>query len=66
MKPTTIRVVLSVALSFGWEIRQLDVNNAFLNGYLQEEVFMEQPKSFVKPTKPNHVCKLVKSLYGVK
>lgn len=43
IKPTTIRVVLSLAVSHNWSIRQLDVNNIFLHGDLQEQVFMSQP-----------------------
>ena len=66
VKPTTIRVVLSLALSKNWSIRQLDVHNAFLNDDLFEQVFMTQPPGFVDPSKPNFVCKLTKALYGLK
>uniref|UniRef100_A0A803P919 Reverse transcriptase Ty1/copia-type domain-containing protein n=1 Tax=Cannabis sativa TaxID=3483 RepID=A0A803P919_CANSA len=65
VKPVTIRVVLSMALSNGWDIKQLNVNNAFLNGYLQE-VYMTQPPGFVLPDAPHLVCKLNKALYGFK
>ena len=44
----------------------MDVNSAFLNGYLNEEVFVAQPKGFVDPLHPNHVYKLKKDLYGLK
>ena len=65
VKPTTIRLILTLALSRGWSIRQLDVNNAFLNGDLQEDVYMVQPKGFeVEGTRL--VCKLTKALYGLK
>lgn len=66
IKPTTICLVLAIAVHFHWLIRQLHVSNAFLHGFLDEEVFMEQPKGFVDETKPNNVCKLYKPLYGLK
>ena len=44
----------------------MDVKSAFLNGYLQEEVYVEHPKGFVDPNFPNHVYKLKKALYGLK
>ncbi|KAK4269211.1 hypothetical protein QN277_022399 [Acacia crassicarpa] len=66
VKPTTIRLILSLAVTFRWEIRQLDVNNAFLNGYLKEEVFMSQPPGFQDPRHPNAVCRLNKAIYGLK
>ena len=66
VKPTTIRTVLSIAISFGWTIHQLDVQNAFLHGSLSEDVYMAQPLGFIHPTYPHHVCKLQKTLYGLK
>jgi hypothetical protein len=66
IKPTMVRTVLSIALSAGWSIRQIDIQNAFLHGYLSEEVFMSQPLSYRHPQYPNHVCKLNKAIYGLK
>lgn len=64
VKSVTICIVLSLALSRGWAIHQLDVNNAFLHGELSEEVFMAQPPGFIDQSNPKHVCKLRKSIYG--
>ena len=66
MKAPTIRLILALAASKQWDIRQLDINNAFLNGHLEEIVFMKQPEGFVDPDRPNYVCKLNRALYGLK
>jgi len=66
IKSTTIRVVLSLAVTQKWPLRQLDIQNAFLHGELKETVYLQQPSGFVDPNKPDHVCLLHKSLYGLK
>jgi hypothetical protein len=66
VKPATIRLVLSLAVSQSWELRQLDVQNAFLHGILEEEVYMTQPPGFVNSDFPSYHCKLDKALYGLK
>jgi histone deacetylase 1/2 len=55
-----------MALSRQWHIQQLDIQNAFLNGFLDEQVCMRQPPSFADPTKPQHYCHLLRSLYDLK
>lgn len=66
IKSTTIRVVLGLAVNRDWPVRQIDVNTAFLQGRLNETVFMSQPPGFTDPARPHHVCRLNKAIYGLK
>jgi hypothetical protein len=63
---TTIRVLLSLAASYGLLVHQMDVKTTFLNGELDEEIYMEQSDGFVVKGQESKVCKLLKSLYGLK
>jgi hypothetical protein len=63
---TTIRVLLSLAASHGLLVHQMDVKTTFLNGELEEEIYIDQPEGFVVKSQEEMVCKLVKSLYGLK
>jgi histone deacetylase 1/2 len=65
VKAVTIHI-LTIALSFKWEVRQLDVHNAFLNGELEEQVYISQPPSYMDTKFPTKVCRLRKALYGLK
>jgi hypothetical protein len=65
-KLTSIRFLLSVAAAFDFEIEQMDVKTTFLHGDLEEEIFMKQPEGYVVKGKKELVCKLKKSLYGLK
>ena len=63
---TSIRMILAIAALRNLEIHQMDVKTAFLNGDLEEEIYMNQPEGFIAPGQENKVCRLVKSLYGLK
>jgi hypothetical protein len=62
----TVRILVSCATNFGWPLHQLDVKNTFLHGDLQEEVYMELPPGFGTSETTGKVCKLRKSIYGLK
>ena len=62
----SIRILLAIASPLNFKLYQMDVKSAFLNGMLQEEVYVEQPKGFVDPHRPDDVYKLKRALYGLK
>jgi len=62
----TIRLIVAVAIKHNWSMYQLDVKSAFLNGELEEEVYVSQPPGFEIKGKEDYVYKLDKALYGVK
>lgn len=66
VKPTSVRLILAIAIHFNWPIQELDVSNAFLHGILEDEVYMEQPQGFIDTTHPEYVCRLNKAIYGLK
>jgi hypothetical protein len=66
IKFPTIRVVLTLVAVYHWQVRQLDISNAFLHGHLDKDLFMEQPIGFKDATHPDYVCRLRRSLYGLK
>ncbi|GJT26008.1 retrotransposon protein, putative, ty1-copia subclass [Tanacetum coccineum] len=61
-----IRILIVIAAFYDYEIWQMDVKTAFLNGYINEEVYIEQPEGFVSQKFPNRVCKLKHSIYRLK
>jgi hypothetical protein len=63
-KMDSIRLTLDIATTKGWEVHQMDVNNAFIHGDISEEIYMEQPQGFMQDS--SLVYRLKKSLYGLK
>ena len=62
----SVRILLAIAAYYDYEIWQMDVKTAFLNGMLSEDVYMIQPEGFVNPQYAGKVCKLQRSIYGLK
>ena len=65
-KMNTVRILLSLAANYGWDLQQFDVKNAFLHGELEEEIYMEVPPGYGNNLAAHTVCKLKKVLYGLK
>jgi hypothetical protein len=65
-KNYSLRLILAIAAAKNLEMIQLDVKTAFLYGTLDEEIYMKQPEGFVIPGKEKEVCRLIKSIYGLK
>ena len=65
-KMTSVQLCISLVATYNWDLHQFDIKNAFLHGDLQEEVHMEQPPRFVAQGEIGRVCRLRKSLYGLK
>ena len=66
VKHKTIRVILAIATELDLSVHQLDVKTAFLNGDLEDEIFKKQPEGFVDEAHREWVCRLLRSLYGLK
>ena len=62
----SIRILLAITSHLNFKLYQMNVKSAFLNGMLQEEVYVEQPKGFVDPHRPDNVYKLKRALHGLK
>ncbi|GJU54337.1 retrotransposon protein, putative, ty1-copia subclass [Tanacetum coccineum] len=61
-----IRILIAIVAYYDYEIWKMNVKIAFLNGFLEEEIYMEQPEGFIDPNHPRKVCKLQRSIYGLK
>lgn len=66
VKTQSIRMILALVAARDWDLEQMDVSTAFPYGELEEDIYMEQPEGFVDPDHPTWVCKLKKTIYGLK
>nr|GEZ33861.1 hypothetical protein [Tanacetum cinerariifolium] len=66
MDEIAIIILIAITAFYNYEIWQMDVKTAFLNGYLDEDIYMVQPEGLVDPKHPRKVCKLQRSIYGLK
>ncbi|CAA7028219.1 unnamed protein product [Microthlaspi erraticum] len=66
VKHVSVRFLLSMVVHFNMELQQMDVKTAFLHGYLDETIYMEQPEGYEDERYPDKVCLLQRSLYGLK
>ena len=62
----SIRIFIALAAQLKWNLHHLDVKSAFLNGEIEEEIYLDQPEDFIKKGKEDYVLKLKKALYGLK
>ena len=62
----TVRVLISIAVNLNWELLQYDIKNAFLYGDLKEEIYMQVPPGYENETTQGKVCRLKRSIYGLK
>ena len=63
---SSIRTILSLSVQMGWHIHQMDVKVVFLNGIIEEEVYIEQPERFEIFSSKSHVCRLKRAFYELK
>jgi hypothetical protein len=63
---TSIKTIIALAAKMKWKLHQMDIKTTFLNGVIEEEVYIEQPQGFEVEDRKSHVCKLKKALYGLK
>ena len=63
---TSIRTIIALAAKMKWKLHQMDVKTTFLNGVIEEEVYIEKPQGFEVEDRKSHVCRLKKALYGLK